>query len=70
MLENFLVGMGISKEELLKKAEQIKLNQKEREALNKGKEFVDKQMELPNDVIRQKVAVVLLAYIANKYDNN
>ncbi len=70
MIEKYLKSLNISKEELLKLSKKIKLNQKEFESLEKGKEFVDKQMELPNDAMRQEIAIVLLAYTIEKYNNS
>ncbi len=70
MLEKYLANMNMSKEEVLKISQKIKLSKKEIDALEKGKKFIDKQMELSNDTMRQEVAIALLAYIIEEYSNN
>lgn len=68
MLENYLSIFKITKEKILKMAEDVKLSNKEMETLKKGKEFIDKQMELPSDELRNKIGILLLAYMIEKYD--
>lgn len=70
MLEKYLATINITKENILKMSDENNLSYKEMEALKKGKEFIDKQMELPNEEIRNKIGVLLLAYIIEKYDKS
>lgn len=71
MKENLLYFLNLESEEILfKMAESAIPNTKERDALNKGREFLDKLADLKNEESRQKVMIVLSAYLLKKLPEN
>ena len=60
---------NLNTEQILERAKNTTLLCKELESLEKGKEFIDKQLELESEESRNKVTLVLSAYLIEKLSN-